>query len=60
MNEQTDQNNSTAQQEKTIPSHYDYADVTSWIEKKVRNYTAHISKSWKATIPSFTASLPIF
>lgn len=34
MNEQTDQNNSTAQQEKTIPSHYDYADVTSWVKKK--------------------------
>lgn len=34
MNEQTGQNNSTAQQEKTIPSHYDYDEVIIWIEKK--------------------------
>eukprot|EP00388_Colpodella_angusta_P007467 GDKJ01021108.1.p1 GENE.GDKJ01021108.1~~GDKJ01021108.1.p1 ORF type:complete len:221 (+),score=-1.09 GDKJ01021108.1:56-718(+) len=34
MNEQTEHNNSTLQQEKTIPSHYDYVEVTSWIERK--------------------------
>lgn len=34
MNEQTEQNSSTIQLEKTIPSHYDYEDVIKWIEKK--------------------------
>lgn len=34
MNEQTEQNNSTPQQEKTIRSHYSYEDMVLWIEKK--------------------------
>lgn len=34
MNEQTEHNNSTTQQEKIIQSHYDYNDVVQWIEKK--------------------------
>lgn len=36
MIEQTGHNNSTLQQIKTIPSHYDYDDVVKWIEKKGR------------------------
>jgi energy-coupling factor transporter ATP-binding protein EcfA2 len=34
MNEQTEPNISTIQQERTIQSHYDYADVIRWIERK--------------------------
>jgi DNA replication protein DnaC len=34
MNEQTDPNTLTPQQERTIQSHYDYADVLRWIERK--------------------------
>lgn len=42
MNEQTEQNNLTTPQEKTIPSHYDYDEVISWIEKKgVELYGSH-------------------
>jgi len=36
MNEQTEQNTSIHQPEKTIQSHYDYADVLQWVEKKGR------------------------
>jgi DNA replication protein DnaC len=34
MNEQTEQNNSTPQQERTIQSHYNYNEVVQWIENK--------------------------
>lgn len=34
MNEQTEQNNSIPQQEKTIQSLYSYEDIVLWIEKK--------------------------
>lgn len=34
MNEQTEHNNSTIQQGKTIPSHYDYSEVVTWIDNK--------------------------
>ena len=36
MDEQTEPNTSTTQQEKTIQSHYDYADVLRWAENKGR------------------------
>ena len=36
MNEQTEPNNLTLQLEKTIQSHYDYADVLRWVENKGR------------------------
>ena len=36
MNEHTEPNTSTSQQEKTIQSHYDYADVLRWVENKGR------------------------